>query len=317
MSSSSEKSDKQTPDQKFENEENNFELDFNPDWKELNHDSKMFNENSQILSCISADKNVHDLNHNFDDNVDNKNQSLDLGSNYDKNEYMFDDKVSSVQRDLSLDNSTNEYNSQLMDLTENEDNVDNLKNYVNGGLTKMKSKGMLHSSSSKGMARIKSSTKLFTIHRNIAPLDEDEKELGGHLIQGNDVSASYESENVSDLSTGDSAYPVVAFNNRCIKEFEPKITMKVINDHQRSLINYISKVPNHTKLKYESPMHSKWINSPPQQNSLSDLSDPATPHSQFEEKKFQYNPRCFKNYANRSSSDSFNNSSIDEGFAKS
>ena len=34
----------------------------------------------------------------------NKSYSLDLGSAYNQNDYQFDDKVSSVQRDLSLDN---------------------------------------------------------------------------------------------------------------------------------------------------------------------------------------------------------------------
>lgn len=56
------------------------------------------------------------------------------------------------------------------------------------------------------------------------------------------------------MSTGDSAYPVVSFNNRVVKEFEPKVSIKTINNKQRELINYISKVPRHTKLIYQSPM---------------------------------------------------------------
>jgi hypothetical protein len=231
--------------------------------------------------------------------------------------------VSSVQRDLSLENCTDEYNSILnssdVSNTENNDQIGVLRDNPEGqrrGLYKELSKGMLHNNSSQGMNRIKSSAKLFTIDKNILPDNEEEKELGGGLRMAADISKqSYESENISDMSTGDSAYPVVAFNNRLVKEFEPKISMKFINSTQNNLVNYISRVPAHTKLKYESPMHTKTIQSPPQQASFSDLSDSAAPHTQFEEKKFKVNPNCFKNYANRSSSSSIYDSSIDEGFA--
>ena len=91
--------------------------------------------------------------------------------------------------------------------------------------------------------------------------------------------------------------------------------MRYINANQSNLANYISKVPNHTKLQYHSPMATKTINSPPQQASLSDLSESAAKNSQFEEDKFKDIPKCFKNYANRSNDSSFHDLSIDEGFA--
>ena len=90
---------------------------------------------------------------------------------------------------------------------------DALNGQTNHGMFRGKSKAMLHSGSTHGMARIKSSAKLFTVDRNIIPHSEVERELGGVLRQDKSFK-SYDSENISDMSTGDSAYPVVAFNNR-------------------------------------------------------------------------------------------------------
>lgn len=105
-----------------------------------------------------------------------KNKSLNLGSEYAHNCYQFDDKVSSVQRDLSLENSTDGYNSIL-----GSSDVSNLENNRQGGMTRMKSKYSL--GLNKGMARIKSSVKLFTVDSHKLPVNEDEKELGGGLVQ--------------------------------------------------------------------------------------------------------------------------------------
>lgn len=239
-----------------------------------------------MLSDISAQNDFDNL-QKLDSGIKNEklDQSLNLGSAYSKNDYQFDSKVSSVQRDLSLENSTNGYNSILnssdVSNTENNDKMETLRKGNNHkGLSQIKSKSILHSSSSKSMMRIKSSAKLFTIDKNTLPDNEEEKELGGGLVLAENFSKqSYDSENISELSTGDSAYPIVAFQNRCVKEFEPKITMKAINENQATLINYISKVPMHTKLKYQSPMQTKQVSSPPQQISTSDISDSISPQN--------------------------------------
>ena len=172
---------------------------------------------------------------------DDVNQSLNLGSAYSNNEYQFDDKVSSVQRDLSLDNCTDEYNSILnssdMSNAENNDRIGALGNNRVGGLTRDKTKAKLGGLGSHGMARVKSSVKLFTVEKS---------------PQG-----SYDSESFSDLSTGDSAYPVLAFKQRVVKEFEPKVSINYMNMQQSSMVGWMNRVPTHTKLKYEPPMKSK------------------------------------------------------------
>lgn len=176
-----------------------------------------FNLKDNSVDFAADFQNLDNL--NMSKNSDN--QSLNLGSEYNNNEYQFDDRVSSVQRDLSLDNCTDEYNSILnssdMSNSENNDKIENLRNQKIGGLTRDKTKGKLSSAGLQGMARVKSSVKLFTVD--------------------NDQYKSYDSENFSDLSTGDSAYPVLAFKQRAIKEFEPKITINYINNKQKDIIN--------------------------------------------------------------------------------
>ena len=129
-----------------------------------------------------------------------------------------------------------------------------------GGLSKNKSKAQL--SGLQGMARIKSSVRLFTVDNNVAPDNEEEKMLGGKLIKKN-TKNSNESLNISDLSTGDSAYPVIAFKSRIVKEFEPKVSILSINIKQKEIQSMFNRVPRHTKLQYEEPIHSKEVNSPP------------------------------------------------------
>lgn len=97
------------------------------------------------------------------------------------------------------------------------------------------------------MSRVKSSTKLF-------------------IVQNKDN--SFESESASDLSTGDGAYPILAFRQRTIKEFEPKVTINYINNKQTSILRRMSRVPTFAKLRYEPPMKSKDVYSPPQSSSF-------------------------------------------------
>ena len=113
-----------------------------------------------------------------------------------------------------------------------------------------------------GMARIKSSVKLFTIDNNIIPDNEEEKILGGKLTHKINKNAN-DSVSISDLSTGDSAYPVLAFKSRIVKEFKPKVSILSINIKQQEIQNTFNRVPRHTKLNYEDPIHSKEVNSPP------------------------------------------------------
>lgn len=209
-------------------------------------------DNSENSVDFAADfQNLEKL--NSDRSNEPGNQSLNLGSVYSNNEYQFDEKVSSVQRDLSLDNCTDEYNSILnssdVSNTENNDKIDNLNSYPHGGLSRDKTLGKLSTAGLHSMSRVKSSVKLFTVD------DEEHK--------------SYDSESISDLSTGDSAYPVVAFKHRMVKEFEPKISINYINTKQKNIFEErMSRVPNHTKVKYEPPMESKFVYSPPYQSSF-------------------------------------------------
>jgi hypothetical protein len=154
-----------------------------------------------------------------------------------------------VQRDLSLANSTDQYNSILSssDVSNNENN-DKISTLRKGKeLYRDQTKGKLGQVSSHGMSRVKSSAKLFVIQNN-------EK--------------SFESESASDLSTGDGAYPVLAFRQRTIKEFEPKITINYINNKQKNILGQMSRVPTFAKLRYEPPMKSKDVYSPPQSSSF-------------------------------------------------
>lgn len=200
-------------------------------------------------------------------------QSLNLGSAYSNNEYQFDDKVSSVQRDLSLDNCTDEYNSILnssdVSKSEQKDQVNDFNSKrQGGGLSKAKSKARLGGLGAHSMARVKSSAKLFTVDTHAEPEDDDEKDLGGALVKKEINQDSYISESVSDLSTGDSAYPVISFKSRAVKEFEPKVSINSMNRKQKSMVNIMSRVPTHTKLTYEAPLKAKEVQSPPYQSSF-------------------------------------------------
>lgn len=182
---------------------------------------------------------------------------MNLGSVYSQNEYKFDDKVSSVQKDLSLDNCSDDYNSIMnssdMSNSENNDRVARLGGKV-GGLYRDKTKGKLSQGGlGHGMARIKSSVKLFTV--------DSRQNLDGSNI-------SNDSDCISDLSTGDSAYPVIAFQQRAVKEFEPKIFMKIMNNKLYNLRPRLSRIPTHAKLTYQPPLRGKVINSPPEQSSF-------------------------------------------------
>ena len=221
------------------------------------------------IDFLKNDNEYRTLDHDFKNlkNLEvseNNEKSLNLGSEYSQNEYQFDDKVSSVQRDLSLENWTDEYNSILNSSdVSNSENNNSLKKKNNkiGGLSKNKSKAQL--GGLQGMARIKSSVKLFTVDDNEEPDNEEEKILGGKLIHKKKKKNPNDSVSISDLSTGDSAYPVLAFKSRIIKEFEPKVSIFSINMKQLEIQSNFSKVPRHTKLRYEEPIHWKEVNSPP------------------------------------------------------
>lgn len=226
-----------------------------PDFNEIS-DVDNFEDDFRNLQRFDSGKRSND-----------NDQSLNLGSAYSNNDYQFDDKVSSVQRDLSLDNCTDEYNSILnpSDMSNRDDCDRATSGRKFGKLSKAVSKanfGGLHS-----MARIKSSVKLFTVDTNAVPDNEDELELGGKLIRQSSRHST-DSENISDLSTGDSAYPVVAFKARVVKEFEPKVSIYLINKRQMEIQNAVSRVPKHTKLQYEAPIESKIVQSPPLQSSF-------------------------------------------------
>ena len=81
------------------------------------------------IELLNNDNEYRTLDHDFKnlqilEESENNEKSLNLGSEYSNNEYQFDDKVSSVQRDLSLENCTDEYNSILnsSDLSNSENN---------------------------------------------------------------------------------------------------------------------------------------------------------------------------------------------------
>lgn len=224
------------------------------------------------MDLLNSDNEYRTLDHDFKNlknlDVSDKNEnSLNLGSEYSQNEYQFDDKVSSVQRDLSLENCTDEYNSILnsSDVSNSENNNSFKKKRI-GGLSKNKSKAQL--GGLQGMARIKSSVKLFTVDNNVQPDNEEEKILGGKLTHNRKKKNPNDSVSISDLSTGDSAYPVIAFKSRVIKEFEPKVSIFSINMRQLEIQNNLNRVPRHTKLLYEEPIHSKEVNSPPLESSF-------------------------------------------------
>jgi hypothetical protein len=175
-----------------------------------NFENLNFNDNNSSVDFAADFKNLEKLDSQI---LDDKDNSLNLGSAYDNNEYQFDEKVSSVQRDLSLDNLTDEYksimNSSDMSNSENDDRVENLRR--KGGLTRDKTYGKLSNAGmNHGMTRIKSSAKLF-------------------VFDDSDHDKSNETESYSDLSTGDSAYPVLSFKHRIIKEFEVNIGMINMN----------------------------------------------------------------------------------------
>ena len=216
-----------------------------------NFESLNFNDHQEHSVDFAEDfKNLEKLD---SDRLDGSG-SLNLGSAYSQNEYQFDDKVSSVQRDLSLDNCTDEYNSIMnssdISNSENNDRVAKLGEKSKKGLMRDKTLGKLSQPTlNNGMARIKSSAKLFTLENQI-----DDK--------------SYESEWISELSTGDSAYPVISFKQRIVKEFEPKISIYNMNKSQLNKKTRMSRIPCHTKLTYEPPIRSKFVNSPPNQSSF-------------------------------------------------
>jgi len=229
--------------------------------KRVDEETETFNCMWDLTNKVIQNNGVVDDADSFDFEADFKNlkkidserhsehvDSLNLGSDYDNNEYQFDDKVSSVQRDLSLANCTDEYNSILnssdVSNDENNDRIATLKKA--GGLKRNDTSAKLGSLGSGGMSRIKSSAKLFTLP--------------------NHPERSFDSESISNLSTGDSAYPVLAFEQRTVKKFEPKITINFINKKQFNIIGKgMSRVPTHTKLRYEPPLKSKYVSSPPQQ----------------------------------------------------
>ncbi|CAI2362677.1 unnamed protein product [Moneuplotes crassus] len=236
------------------------DFEFSPDDQDFNKVNKFDDLD------LDLDENSAEIEEDFrnldklDSSKHERNNSLNLGSVYSKNEYQFDDKVSSVQRDLSIDNYSNEsgtdnendrykslINSSDMSNSENDDRIAQLGEYRQNGLMRDKTSGNLNSLSN-GMMRIKSSTKLFTIH---SPKEQSHNS----------------SDSFSQLSTGDSAYPVEAFKQRAVKEFHRKISIYDMNHESKGLRNWGPRVPKHTKLTYEPPIGSKVVYSPPNQDS--------------------------------------------------
>lgn len=240
---------------RLKTEDSQDEIDFDFDKKiqekfsPLNDDFDNINFNDNSVDFAADFMNLQKLD---SQNLESKDNSLNLGSVYNNNDFQYDDKVSSVQRDLSLENLTDEYksimNSSDMSNSENDDRIENLRNKGIGGLKRDKTHGKLSNAEmDHGMARIKSCAKLFVFGNNA---DDN----------------SLDSESISDLSTGDSAYPILSFKQRIVKEFEAKVGMMKMHNNQNNVIKMrprMSRVPCHTKLTYEPPILSKFVNSPP------------------------------------------------------
>lgn len=241
-------------DESHDDPDFNFDDKIQEKFSPLNADFENINFNDNSVDFAADFMNLQKLD---SQNLENKDNSLNLGSAYGNNEFQYDDKVSSVQRDLSIENLTDEYksimNSSDMSNSENDDRVENLRYKDKGGLKRDKTYGKLSNAGmNHGMARIKSSVKLFAFDKN----DNDN---------------SLDSESISDLSTGDSAYPILSFKQRIVKEFESKIGMMNMHNNQNNVIKMrprMSRVPCHTKLTYEPPILSKFVSSPPHQASF-------------------------------------------------
>ncbi|CAI2360439.1 unnamed protein product [Moneuplotes crassus] len=214
--------------------------------------------------------------------------SLNLGSVYSKNEYQFDDKVSSVQRDLSIYNYSEEFDADDLSSSENNDKITQLGQYQQNGLMRDRTYGKLSQPcSSRGMLRIKSSTKLFT-------LDNPKNETSQNS-----------SDSFSNLSTGDSAYPVESFKQRAIKEFRPKISICNMNRECLEPKNTPFEVPR-TKRTYEPPIGSKVVYSPPNQEVNKNMNI---------YKRVRPKPTTYHQSKNSAISDCSENITADEGFA--